>query len=227
MGAIGDERMEIQRANLRCLRPCSIHYQPLQNNLICFSLRLPRREGNTNAVRGKPFDRPQIKTGLHLLINALSTILLNSSNYCMQCFSAPTRKELDKAHSKGKWLDTGVMSTRNLRHIATKRVVLWWLLGVSSLPLHLFKVLFFPCVRPRLNLPQLQLRCVRIVDGRRLYTDHRYPRFPLGPIKQLHRHSLKAIVSCRRSSRKRRGRSFEETICCRPFEKIGKSQMYK
>lgn len=78
-----------------------------------------------------------MNTGIHLAINALSTILLSSSNYCMQCLSAPTRKELDNAHSKGKWLDIGVMSTRNLRGIATKRVVLWWLLGISSLPLHL------------------------------------------------------------------------------------------
>jgi hypothetical protein len=72
-----------------------------------------------------------------LLINALSTILLSASNYTMQCLSAPTRSEVDDAHSTGKWLDIGVPSVRNLGRIARKRVILWWLLGASSLPLHL------------------------------------------------------------------------------------------
>jgi hypothetical protein len=44
-----------------------------------------------------------LSVGLHLLINTLSTVLLSTSNYCMQCLSAPTRKEIDKAHSKSQW----------------------------------------------------------------------------------------------------------------------------
>ncbi|KAF2439612.1 hypothetical protein P171DRAFT_525453 [Karstenula rhodostoma CBS 690.94] len=83
----------------------------------------------------------KLNTGLHLLINILSTVLLSSSNYCMQCLSAPTRKEVDDAHSKGKWLDIGVQSVHNLRNIYNtdrKRAVVWFLLGFSSLPLHLF-----------------------------------------------------------------------------------------
>ncbi|KAF2475426.1 uncharacterized protein BDR25DRAFT_279479 [Lindgomyces ingoldianus] len=80
----------------------------------------------------------QVNTGLHFLINLLSTILLGSSNYCMQCLSAPTRSEIDAAHAKGIWLDIGVPSVRNLRHISQKRVGLWVALGISSLPLHLF-----------------------------------------------------------------------------------------
>ncbi|KAJ4350012.1 uncharacterized protein N0V89_008633 [Didymosphaeria variabile] len=80
----------------------------------------------------------KLNTGLHLLINILSTILLSSSNYCMQCLSAPTRKEIDDAHSKGKWLDIGVQSVHNLRNIDRRRAVVWLLLGLSSLPLHLF-----------------------------------------------------------------------------------------
>jgi hypothetical protein len=90
----------------------------------------------------------RLNTGLHLLINILSTVLLSSSNYCMQCLSAPTRKEVDEAHGKGKWLDIGVQSVHNLRHIYNtdrKRAVVWFLIGLSSLPLHLLWVAPIRC----------------------------------------------------------------------------------
>lgn len=74
---------------------------------------------------------------LHLAINALSTSLLAASNYCMQCLSSPTRVEIDRAHSRHIWLDIGVPSVRNLRNIAKSRIVLWWLLAFSGIPLHL------------------------------------------------------------------------------------------
>ena len=74
---------------------------------------------------------------LHLLINILSTALLSASNYCMQCLSSPTREEVDKAHARHIWLDIGVPSVRNLRRISWKRIILWWLLAITSLPLHL------------------------------------------------------------------------------------------
>lgn len=74
---------------------------------------------------------------IHLAINVLSTLLLGASNYSMQCLSSPTRNEIDKAHSKGIWLDIGVPSVRNLLKLSAYRVVLWWLLAISSIPLHL------------------------------------------------------------------------------------------
>lgn len=55
----------------------------------------------------------------------------------MQCLSSPTRSEIDKAHGQGIWLDIGVPSIRNLRRLSTTRIVLWWLLAISSIPLHL------------------------------------------------------------------------------------------
>lgn len=79
----------------------------------------------------------QINTGLHLLINVLSTILLGSSNYCMQCLSAPTRKEVDRAHAQKRSLDIGVLSVSNLLRINKKRAMMWAFLGLSSIPLHL------------------------------------------------------------------------------------------
>jgi hypothetical protein len=92
--------------------------------------RLTIYEGNCSKVR-------KMNTGIHLLINVLSTLLLGASNYCMQCASAPTREEIDKAHNEKKWLDIGVLSWRNLRYISTSRLIIWVLLAFSSLPLHL------------------------------------------------------------------------------------------
>ncbi|PGH21346.1 hypothetical protein AJ80_03397 [Polytolypa hystricis UAMH7299] len=79
-----------------------------------------------------------LNTTAHILLNILSTALLGASNYCMQCLSAPSRREVDLAHANRRWLDIGVPNIRNLRHIQGKRVVLWACLGISSLPLHLF-----------------------------------------------------------------------------------------
>ncbi|ORY11501.1 hypothetical protein BCR34DRAFT_513729 [Clohesyomyces aquaticus] len=75
-------------------------------------------------------------TAIHLLINLLSSLLLGASNYCMQRLVSPTRKELDDAHAKHKWLDIGMPSVRNLSSIHIGRTALWFLLAFSSMPLH-------------------------------------------------------------------------------------------
>jgi hypothetical protein len=91
--------------------------------------------------RGDCGNVEKINTLVHLGINVISTALLSGSNYCMQCLSAPTRKDVDRAHAKGMWLDIGVPSIRNLQSISKKKVSLWWCLGLSSVPLHLMYVL--------------------------------------------------------------------------------------
>ena len=78
-----------------------------------------------------------LNTGAHFFINVLSTMLLSSSSYCMQCLSAPTRKEIDAAHECGIWLEIGVPSIKNLRNISKKRTFAWAMLGLSSAFLHL------------------------------------------------------------------------------------------
>ncbi|KAF4624484.1 hypothetical protein G7Y89_g13685 [Cudoniella acicularis] len=78
-----------------------------------------------------------ISLWIHLAINVLSTMLLSASNYTMQVISSPTRKEIDKAHREFRWLDIGVSSTRNLRHISGGRIIMWIVLGLGSAPLHL------------------------------------------------------------------------------------------
>ncbi|KAK4140112.1 uncharacterized protein C8A04DRAFT_15254 [Dichotomopilus funicola] len=80
-----------------------------------------------------------INTAVHVAINVLSTVLLAGSNYCMQCLSAPTRRQIDEAHRVGRWVDVGVQSVRNLVFaVSGRNALLWVLLSLSSLPLHLF-----------------------------------------------------------------------------------------
>lgn len=78
--------------------------------------------------------------GVHLLINVLSSALLGASNYCMQCLSAPTRPEVNKAHRKGSWLDIGIPSLRNIvsSSFGKRKKFCWWILALSSFPLHLW-----------------------------------------------------------------------------------------
>lgn len=74
---------------------------------------------------------------VHVGTSAVSTLLLSGSSYCMQCLTAPTRRDLQDAHNEGVWLDVGVLSVRNLGRTARYKAVLWFLIGLSSVPLHL------------------------------------------------------------------------------------------
>ncbi|WJG35913.1 uncharacterized protein FOBCDRAFT_140710 [Fusarium oxysporum Fo47] len=80
---------------------------------------------------------------IHLIINIFGSILLGASNYGMQCLSAPTRADVNKAHAKQGWLDIGILSFRNLRRVSRKKAVLWWLFNsvvFSSLTTHEYEV---------------------------------------------------------------------------------------
>ncbi|KAF1992466.1 hypothetical protein K402DRAFT_6888 [Aulographum hederae CBS 113979] len=72
----------------------------------------------------------------HLAINIMSTLMLGASNLCMQLVVAPTRREVNKAHKKGRWLDIGVPSFRNLPYIPRSSRIVWCLLALTSLPVH-------------------------------------------------------------------------------------------
>jgi hypothetical protein len=79
-------------------------------------------------------------SALHIAINIMGTLLLGASNYTMQCISSPTRGEIDKAHSKGRYLDIGLPSLRNLE--GWRKKILFWLLVGSTMPLHFLYVAF-------------------------------------------------------------------------------------
>lgn len=106
--------------------------------LVIYRLFSHTMQGGIGMVfRGSCEDAEQSDTMIHLAINVIATVLLASSNYCMQLLSAPSRSEIDEAHAQGRWLDIGIPSVRNLRLVTKKKIILWWMLGVSSLPLHL------------------------------------------------------------------------------------------
>lgn len=86
--------------------------------------------------RGSPQEVNRANEVAHVLINALSVILLGTSFTCMLRLCAPTRSEVDEAHRRGHWLDIGIPSLRNLGWISWKRSTLFVLLAISSLPLH-------------------------------------------------------------------------------------------
>ncbi|KAL3304340.1 hypothetical protein RB213_013504 [Colletotrichum asianum] len=73
---------------------------------------------------------------LHLLVNIFSTIVLASSNFFMQVLNAPTRKEVDSAHSQGKWLNIGISSFRNAFCLSRFKMLAWFSLLLTSVPLH-------------------------------------------------------------------------------------------
>ena len=94
-------------------------------------------DGDINSIyQGDCHKAEKISTGLHVVINLLSTLLLGTSNLCMQLLAAPRRSEIDRAHGKFVWLHIGVPSLRNLRHISWERLLICAILGMSSIPLH-------------------------------------------------------------------------------------------
>jgi hypothetical protein len=114
--------------------------------------------GVAQLAHGTPAKVANFNTAYHTLINILSTLLLGASNYAMQVLSAPTRSEADAAHARGSWVEIGLLSPRNLRVIGRKRKLFWWLLGLSSVPLHLLWVVILLCANIKItNDPKLQL----------------------------------------------------------------------
>ena len=93
--------------------------------------------GRQRLYQGSCETATRMSAGFHVFINISSTLLVSCSGFCMQYLSAPTRDEVSRAHARGKWLDVGILSMGNLLSIEKKRVVLWVVLAITSLPLHL------------------------------------------------------------------------------------------
>lgn len=93
--------------------------------------------GAATVFEGSCPEKTKISVWCHLAINVCSTLLLSASNNAMQVLSAPTRADVDKAHARGFWMDVGIPSIKNLRIVGWRRVMLWGILALSSIPLHL------------------------------------------------------------------------------------------
>lgn len=98
------------------------------------------QDGFATLMKGSGTRVSALSTLCHIVINVLSTLFLSASNYTMQVLSSPSRKNIDDAHQQGEWLDIGILSVRNIKAISNKRKVLWWIVGLSSVPLHLLSV---------------------------------------------------------------------------------------
>ena len=108
-------------------------------NLVCtiyFQVKWGQEDDINAIYEGDCFRTAKINTGLHVMINILSTLLLGASNMCMQLLAAPTCFEIDRAHGKHIWLDIGIPSLRNLKYIHRGRLAVLIILGLSSIPLH-------------------------------------------------------------------------------------------
>ncbi|KAK2055805.1 hypothetical protein LY76DRAFT_607434 [Colletotrichum caudatum] len=86
---------------------------------------------------GKCQDLNFVNGAAHAVLNVLSSLFLASGNYCMQILVAPSRAEIDKARERGRSLEVGVPSIRNLRYIGLDRMLLWLSIGIMSTLLHL------------------------------------------------------------------------------------------
>lgn len=106
--------------------------------VVIIAAKSPTNDGIATVYEGDCKVVTYWSTGLHVLINILSSALLAASNYTMQCLAAPSRKEIEHAHCQGDWLDIGLPSLHNMIHgyLPTRRVVTWWMLCLSSLPIH-------------------------------------------------------------------------------------------
>jgi hypothetical protein len=94
-------------------------------------------DGFAIPMSGLAEDMSRWSSAIHIVVNALSTLLLAASNYTMQVLSSPTRRDIDKAHARHEHLDVGVLSMRNLSRIPRKRLFLFLIMALSSIPIHL------------------------------------------------------------------------------------------
>ncbi|KAL4939673.1 hypothetical protein BDV06DRAFT_198363 [Aspergillus oleicola] len=87
---------------------------------------------------GKCSTAKQWTTGMHFVINVLSTAMLGASNYCLQCLASPSRAQVDDAHKKRISVRIGVPNIWDLlSRQRGKRQLLGWLLIATSLPIHM------------------------------------------------------------------------------------------
>lgn len=87
-------------------------------------------EGDCDTVNGTSI-------GLGLLVNAVGVALTATSNYCCQIVTAPSREEVDRAHSRRTWVAIGSQSITNIWLAAPWRKLLWLVLCATSIAVQL------------------------------------------------------------------------------------------
>lgn len=108
--------------------------------LICaFKLQDPEKfqDGIGVLYDGNCSEAQRISTLLAIPLNIIATLLVSTSNYVMQCLSAPTRKEVDEAHANGRYLNIGISSVYNVVFNYSRKSLLWLTLVITTVPIHL------------------------------------------------------------------------------------------
>lgn len=134
-------KLPFQGWRMGMLLNCCVSAIVLCVNLSVLFVIQSRNKGFTNGLAvpwtGTAEAMSWYNRSIHVAINALSTILLSASNYTMQVLSSPTRKDIDRAHARREYLDIGFLSTRNLSRMPKRRLFLFLLMGISTIPIHL------------------------------------------------------------------------------------------
>lgn len=84
--------------------------------------------GSITTYRGSCDNVSYMKTGFHGLINVLSVILTATSSYCCNILIAPSRPNVDRAHSRRTCVSIGVFSLGNFENTSRVCRLLWILL---------------------------------------------------------------------------------------------------
>ena len=108
--------------------------------LVC-AVALNKPEGDKDGIGvlyvGDCAKVERISTILAIPLNIIATVLVATSNYAMQCLSAPSRKDVDEAHAAGSYLNIGISSVHNLLHNLSWKSALWLSLVLTTIPIHL------------------------------------------------------------------------------------------
>ncbi|KAJ5175211.1 uncharacterized protein N7482_001088 [Penicillium canariense] len=106
--------------------------------LILFWVFFPPDSNGIGTLRmGQCSEITGINSAAHVILNVLSSLYLGAGSYCMQILVAPSRQEIDTAHTRGVSLDIGIQSLRNLRWINRRRIFQWVGIGLLSICMHL------------------------------------------------------------------------------------------
>ena len=82
----------------------------------------------------------KVATGLHIMINILSTTLVATSSYCCQLLMAPARQDIDHAHAHRVWLPIGTFNVKMLTLLPRNRKIMWFLMFGTSIAIQLMYV---------------------------------------------------------------------------------------
>lgn len=73
---------------------------------------------------------------LSLPLNIFASLLVAASSFTRQILMSPTRRQIDRAHSKGQSLSIAMPSMRNFRSMGFFKGSIWVFLIITSFPFH-------------------------------------------------------------------------------------------